>query len=139
MAKSLAQVVSKWSQNAAGAQTAWTDGITGTTVDPTALAVANSAGALSGYTAAIQSGFWARQLQAVGKQGWQSASLAKAGNYGTGIAAGAPKFERAMQTWLPIIQQTGTAAKAMPGQTVDQRIARSAYVARTLYNRKRGL
>jgi hypothetical protein len=44
-----------------------------------------------------------------------------------------------MSTWLPRIQAAGAAAKAMPGQTIDQRIARSAYVARTLYNAKRGL
>jgi hypothetical protein len=47
--------------------------------------------------------------------------------------------ERAMQTWLPEIQRVGAAAKAMPGQTIDQRLARSAYVGRTLYNRKRGI
>jgi hypothetical protein len=68
-----------------------------------------------------------------------TASIAKASNFGTGIAAGQAKYERAMQTWLPEIQRVGAAAKAMPGQTIDQRLARSAYVGRTLYNRKRGI
>jgi hypothetical protein len=139
VAKTLEQVTSKWSQNASGAQQAFVDGIRNTTVDPTALAVANEQGYLSGVQQAVSSGLWRRRLAAVGKQGWQSATEAKAGNYGTGIAAGQEKFQRAMSTWLPIIQAAGTAAKAMPGQTIDQRIARSAYVARTLYNRKRGL
>lgn len=139
MAKSLDQVTSKWAANASGAQQAFVDGVRNTTVDPTALAAANAQGAKLGYNAAIDSGQWARALQAVGKQGWQSATEAKAGNYGTGIAAGTDKYNRKMQVWLPIIQQTGASAKAMPGQTLDQRIARSAYVARTLYNRKRGL
>jgi hypothetical protein len=35
--------------------------------------------------------------------------------------------------------QAANAAKQMPGATLDQRIARSAYVQRTLYNAKRGL
>lgn len=139
MAKTLDQVVSKYSANAQGAQQAFVDGVKNTTVDPTALAAANAAGAKAGFNAAIDSGLWARSLAAVGKVGWQNATEAKAGNYGTGIAAGLDKYQRKMQTWLPIIQQTGAAAKAMPGQTVEQRIARSAYVARTLYNRKRGL
>lgn len=138
MAKSLDQVVSKWRNNAGAAQGAYVDGIRATTVDPTALAVANEAGYLAGVQAAVQSGLWRRKLQQVGKAGWQQASEEKAGNYGTGINAGADKFQRSMQTWLPLIQQAGAAAKAMPGQTLDQRIARSAYVARTLYNRKRG-
>jgi hypothetical protein len=137
VAKSLEQVVQKWAQNAGAAQTAYTDGIQNTSVDPTALAAANQAGYLSGVQASVN--LWRSNLLKVGKQGWQSASIAKAGNYGTGISAGQSKYQNSMQTWLAIIQSTGAAAKAMPGQTVDQRIARSAYVAKTLYNRKRGL
>jgi hypothetical protein len=139
VAKDLSSVVRKWAANASGAQQAYVDGIEGTTVDPTALAVQNEAGYLSGVQQAVSSGLWRRKLQAVGRQGWMTASIAKASNFGTGIAAGQAKYERAMQTWLPEIQRVGAAAKAMPGQTIDQRLARSAYVGRTLYNRKRGI
>lgn len=139
MAKSLESVVNKWAANASGAQQAFVDGIQGTTVDPTALAVANESGYLQGVQQAVTSGLWRRKLQQVGKAGWQQASIDKAGNYGTGIAAGRSKFERSMQTWLPIIQQVGAAAKQMPGQTIDQRLARSVYVGKQLYNRKRGI
>jgi hypothetical protein len=139
VAKDLSSVVRKWAANAGGAQQAYVDGIEGTTVDPTALAVQNEAGYLSGVQQAVSSGLWRRKLQAVGRQGWMTASIAKASNFGTGIAAGQAKYERAMQTWLPEIQRVGAAAKAMPGQTIDQRLARSAYVGRTLYNRKRGI
>jgi hypothetical protein len=66
-------------------------------------------------------------------------AVAKAGNYGTGINAGRDKYNQAMTAWLPVILSTGAAAKQMPGATLQQRIARSAYVATTLYNRKRGL
>lgn len=136
MAKTLAQVTQKWAQNASGAQGAYVDGINGTTVDPTARAIANEQGYLSGVQASV--GLWRQNLAAVGIQGWKQASVAKAGNYGTGIQAGLPKYQRGMQTWLPIIQSTAAAAKAMPGATLQQRLARSAYLATTLYNRKRG-
>jgi hypothetical protein len=137
MAKTLDQVVSKWGANAAGAQPAYVAGIQNTTVDPTALAIANEAGYLSGVQASV--GLWRAGLARSGKAGWQAAAVAKAANYGTGINAGKDKYNQAMTAWLPIIQQTGAAAKQMPGATLQQRIARSAYVATTLYNRKRGL
>jgi hypothetical protein len=139
VAKSLESVVSKWANNAGAAQQSYVDGINNTTVDPTALAVQNEQGYLQGVQQAVSSGLWRRRLQQVGKAGWQQSSIDKAANFGNGINAGRTKFERAMGTWLPIIQQTGAAAKAMPGGTIDQRIARSAFVARTLYNRKRGI
>lgn len=137
MAKTLDQVVAKWASNAGAAQQSYTDGIQNTTVDPTALAAANQAGYLAGVQASAD--LWRRNLLAAGKTKWQQKSISKAGNFGTGIAAAKDDYQSAMSTWLPVIQQTGAAAKAMPGQTIDQRIARSAYVARTLYNRKRGL
>lgn len=137
VAKSIDQVVNKWAQNAGAAQTAYTDGIQNTTVDPTQLAAANQAGYLAGVQASVN--LWRSNLLKAGKQKWQSKSLSKAGNFGTGIAAAKDDYAAAMATWLPRIQAAGSAAKAMPGQTLDQRLARSAYVARTLYNAKRGL
>jgi hypothetical protein len=139
MAKSLQQTVAKYQANATGAEQAFVDGVNNTDVDPTALAIANQAGALSGYTAAITSGFWARQLQAVGKQGWQSATVAKRSNYSTGIQAGLPKYQAQMGVWLPIIDSIAQQAKAMPGGSLAQRLARANYVATALYNRKRGI
>lgn len=139
MPKTLTQVTEKYSANAGAAGPAWLQGVNNTSVDPTALAAANSAGYLAGVQAAVSSGLWARKLTAVGKTGWLAACDAKSGNYATGISAGQQKYDSAMATWLPILQQTGAAAKAMPGQTIQQRIARSAYVQQTLYNRKRGL
>src|SRR5258708_9381633 len=121
MAKTLEQVTAKWAQNAGAAQTAYTDGIRNTTVDPTALAAANEAGYLSGVQQAVQSGLWRQRLAAGGKQGWQDAAIAKAGSYGTGISVRAPNLTRAMQTWHPIIQQAGAAATSMPRRTVVPR------------------
>jgi hypothetical protein len=137
VAKTLDQVVSKWATNAGGAQGAYTDGIQGTTVDPTALAAANQAGYLAGVQNSVN--LWRTNLLKAGKAKWQQKSIDKAGNYGTGIAAAQGDYQSAMTTWLPIIQQTAQAAKAMPGGTLAQRLQRSNYLATTLYNRKRGL
>jgi len=137
MAKTLDQVVTKWATNAGSSQQAYVDGINNTTVDPTALAAANQAGYLSGVQASAD--LWRERLLQAGKAKWQAKSISKAGNFGTGISAAKDDYSMAMTTWLPIIQQAGVAAKQMPGATIDQRIARSAYVQRTLYNRKRGL
>ncbi len=139
MAKTLQQTVQRWTAGATGAQQAFVDGVNNTDVDPTARAIANQAGALAGYSDAINSGRWARNLQAVGKQGWQTATVAKAGNYATGITAGTPKYQAAMGVWLPIIDSVAAAAKNMPGGTLGQRLARANYVATQLYNRKRGI
>ena len=138
MAKTLDQVVSKWAGSTAAGTQAYTDGINNTTVDPTQLAIANQAGYLAGVNASVN--LWAQNLAKAGKAKWQRNAAGKgAQNWSTGVAAGKDDYQAAMQTWLPILIQTGQAARAMPGQTIDQRIARSAYVARTLYNRKRGL
>jgi hypothetical protein len=137
VAKTLDQVVSKWAGNSSGAQQAYVDGIQGTTVDPTALAVANQAGYLAGVQASVN--LWSANLRRAGKQKWLDKSIAKAGNFATGVGAARDDYQAAMSTWLPRIQAAGTAAKQMPGTTIDQRIARSAYVQRTLYNAKRGL
>lgn len=139
MAKTLQQTIAKWQANATGAEQAWVDGIQNTTEDPTALAAANAAGALAGYTAAINSGFWARQLQAAGRAKWQGNSVAKRSNYSSGIAAGTSAYSQSMGTWLPIIDSVAQAARAMPGTTLAQRQARATYLSTQLYNRKRGL
>ena len=137
MAKTLDQVVQKWTSNSQSSGQAWLDGINNTTVDPTQLAVQNQAGYLAGVQASVN--LWAANLRAAGKTKWQAKSNAKAANFSAGVGAASQDYQAAMSTWLPRIQAAGTAAKQMPGSTIDQRIARSAYVQRTLYNAKRGL
>lgn len=139
MAKSLEQTVSRYQQGASGAQAAFQAGIEGTTVDVVGRAIQNQAALLSGFNEAVNSGRWAQSLQRVGTSGWKSRTVAKAANYSVGIAAGLDSYQTAMQTWLPRINSAAAAALAMPGATIDQRIARSSYLQRTLYNAKRGL
>jgi hypothetical protein len=139
MAVDLATVVSRWQQSASGAQTKFTEGVQTTSKDPTQLAIAAQGAMVSNFTQSVSSGRWQQNLAAVGKAGWQSATIAKAANYSTGISAGVNSYQRAMQTWLPIIQQTAAAVDQMPSGTLGANLARANAFATALYNRKRGL
>lgn len=135
----LATTVSRWTGSAGTAQTRYSEGIQGTTVDPTALAVAAQSALLANFNAAVQSGHWARRLQAVGANGWKNATLAKASNYATGFQAGQQKYQSAMQTWLPIIQSTAQQVKSTPAVTFQDRLQRSVAFATALHNAKLGM
>jgi hypothetical protein len=135
--KDLATTVNRWRSGAGAAQQSFVDGVQRTDKDPTALAIANAQGMLQNVTESITSGRWQRNLAAVGKVGWQQATVAKAANYGTGIAAGEQSYSEAMATWLPRIDAAATAARNMPGATLQQRLARANAFATALYNAKR--
>lgn len=139
MAFDLTRAVDRWKQGAGGAQQRYVEGIQTTDSDPVANAIRAQGALVSNFTESVTSGRWARNLGAVGKTGWQQASVAKAANYGVGITAGADKYQTAMQTWGPIIDSVAAAARQMPGGTLSQNLARANFVATQLYNRKRGL
>lgn len=139
MAKDLTQTVQNWTNSTATGQQAYVQGIQGTTVDPTQLAAANAQAALANYSQAITSGRWQQALAAAGKAKWQSNSVAKAGNWTTGISAGQQAYSQAMATWLPIIDSAAAQVRTMPSGTLAASIARSAAFQTALWNRKRGL
>jgi hypothetical protein len=139
MAKDLTQTVNNWVNAAGSAQQAFVTGVEGTSVDPTQLAIASEGALLANFAQAVQSGRWRRALAAVGKAGWQAATVAKAQNYSTGIQAGRTAYETAMSSWLPFIQQTATGVRSMPSGTLAQNLARANAFATALYNRKRGI
>jgi len=139
MAKSLETTIQRWQQGAAGAQQSFVDGVQNTNVDVVGRAIAAQGAMLAGVQEAVTSGRWARELQKVGTSGWKSRTVAKAANYGVGVQAGAENYTQAMTQWLPRIAQAAAAAKAMPGNTLQQRLARSTAFATALYNAKRGL
>jgi hypothetical protein len=137
MAKSLQQTVANYTGSAGTAQSRWLDGINSTTVDPTALAAQAGAAAVTNYTQSITSGRWAAALQKAGKQGWLSGAQAKASNYATGIGNAGPKYQAAMQTWLPIIDNAAATVRAMPSGSLAASQARASQFMAILYNAKR--
>ncbi len=133
---SLQQAVERYTQSAATAQTRYTEGIQGTQVDVVGRAIANQAGLVAGFNQAVTSGFWARRLSEVGTTGWKTKSVAKAGNYSTGIMAGAQDYSAAMQTWLPRIQAAAQQVKSNPAPTFAARMQRAVDYATILHNQK---
>ena len=132
----LQQTVDRWTQSAGVATTRYTEGVQGTTVDVVGRAIANQAGLLNNFNAAVQSGHWANRLSAVGTSGWKQATVAKAANFGVGLQAGAPKFQAAMQTWLPLIQGAAQQVKSTPATTFQARLQRASDFATLLHNAK---
>jgi len=125
-----------YTAGASAGQASYVSGVQGTTKDPTALAVAAQAKLQANFLAALQSGRWARNLQAVGATGWKAAVVAKAGNYATGIAAGGPKYQAAYQAMLPQMQSLQAQIDAMPNVTIADANARSAAWATGMRNWK---
>jgi RES domain-containing protein len=136
MATDVATAVERWAQAAGQGQQRYTEGIQSTTKDPTALAIAQAQKLVTNFQASVSSGRWQRNLAKAGKAGWQAAALAKANNYGVGIAAGRGKYESAMGVWLPIINQAAAQVQTMPSNTIEDSAARSRAFMVALHNAK---
>lgn len=132
----LASTVDRWASSSAAGQTRYTEGVQNTQVDVVGRAIAAEGSLVQGFTQAVTSGRWRRNLAAVGTGGWKTLTLAKANNYATGIAAGRPKYEQSMSVWLPRIQQAAAQARSMPGGSFAERMARATAYATTLHNQK---
>lgn len=128
--------VDRWASAAGSGQQRYTEGIQNTTKDPTALAVAQQGKLVNNFQQAVSSGRWARNLAKAGKSGWQSAALAKAANWSTGIQAGRSKYEAAAQVWYPIINSAAAQVQSMPKATIEDSAARSRAFMLALYNAK---
>jgi hypothetical protein len=116
----------RWVGSAGTAQSRYTEGIQATTVDPTALAVAQQAKLLQNFTASVQNGRWSRGLQRVGGAGWKAAAVAKASNFGTGFQAGRQKYLDAIGPVLQVEAQLQQQISSMPNVTIQDAINRSA-------------
>ena len=123
--KSLQQTVQNWTSSASTAQPRFVAGVQNTDKDPAQLAIANQNALLSNFQQAVNSGLWARRLGAVSKSQWQSITVAKAGNYSTGITAGEAKYQATMGPVLNVIGQVVAQVDSMPSGTAaanDQRM-----------------
>lgn len=132
----LAQTVERWASSSAAGQQRYTEGVQATQVDVVGRAVAAQPKLLQNFQQAVTSGRWARGLQDRGTAGWKQQTLAKAANYGTGIAAGRDDYQRAMQTWLPIIQSAAASVQSMPNASFQDSLNRMTAFATALHNAK---
>jgi hypothetical protein len=132
----LATTVARWRDSASAGQTRYTEGVQATQVDVVARAISAQPKLLANFQQAVTSGFWARRLSERGTAGWKQATVAKASNYATGIAAGVDDYQAAMQTWLPIIQSAAASVKGMPNATFQDSLNRMTAFATALHNAK---
>ena len=121
----LAQTVARWKSSAGTAQQRYTEGVQASQVDVVGRAIAAKAKLIQGFNDAVNSGRWERALGAKGTAGWKSSTVAKAGNYGTGINAGEQAYQAAMQVWLPITSSIAQQVKAMPNNSFKDSVARA--------------
>ena len=120
-----ATAAQRWQSAASTAQTRYTEGVQNTSKDPTSLAAAQAQKMLNGVQQAVTSGRWQRRLAEVGKQGWQSATLAKANNYSTGIAAGGTKYQQGYGAFAAYMQPYQNQINSMPKNSLADSIARA--------------
>jgi hypothetical protein len=117
-------VAAKWSQRTQAAAGDYTSGVQNTASDPTALAIAAGQRYIQRVTDAFNSGKWANSLRRVGKAGWQSATLAKAANFATGVAASEQKVANAFTPLLAYEATLQSRIDSMPDVTAADRKAR---------------
>lgn len=115
--KSPQQGAQKYQANATAAVPSYEAGIQNTSKDVMGLAIQAAGAAVSNYTSAITSGRWAASINASGgTQHWKAQSVAKSGNYATGITNGVPKYQAAAAKLYPFIEQTVSSLPArQPG------------------------
>lgn len=126
MAKTAQQVADKWANQSAAAQGAFTDGVQNTQVDVTGRAIAQESVLLQNFTASVTSGRWAAGLTGSGgTANWKAKTVAKAANYGVGIAAAKSKFQNSMSKLLPYIETGKAMIDGMPSGNIAASKARA--------------
>lgn len=132
--KTAAQAATNWSASSGRASTDYVAGITGTTKDQAALAVAAGPRYIAGVTDAYNSGRWQAGLQRGGTPYWKQQSEKKAANYTTGYSAGASNYQQAAQKVMSAIAQG--VANLPPRGDINQNLQRSASLATYLHSLK---
>jgi len=132
----LATTVQRWRDSASAGQLRYAEGVQATTVDVVGRAIAAQPKLLANFQQAVTSGFWARRLGERGTAGWKAATVAKAANYAVGIAAGVDDYQKAMQTWLPIINSAAASVQGMPNVSFQDALNRMTAYATALHNAK---
>jgi hypothetical protein len=89
---------------------------------------------LQRVTDAFNTGKWANGLRRVGKLGWQEATVAKAGNFATGVNAAEQKVATAFGPLLAYEANLQRQIAGMPNVTLEDRVARMTQWVRGMAN-----
>lgn len=125
----VANAVSKWQRNTAGATETFKQAIMGLNENPMQLAAQQAQKALNNYQESINSGRWAKRLQDVPFEQWkQVTSTVGAQRLASGVQKGLPKMQKHLQEWAPTYEQAKQAARAIPNDSKAGALARVAAV-----------
>jgi hypothetical protein len=98
---------------------------------PGAAAAAHQQLMLAKVTEAINSGKWAARVGAVPLSEWKSAYINKGiPRVASGAQAAAPKMQAFLQEFLPVAAAVSAQIDAMPKNTIEDSVARSAAAIR---------
>lgn len=112
--KTAAQATAKWQSGVASAGPAYTAGVQNSADWAAATAGAESA-MVAGFQQAAADGRITRGIQSRGTAGWRSRTLAKAGNWQTGVQQGSSAYSQAYTAKLqPMIEAGLSAISSMP-------------------------
>ena len=131
------EVAAKWRERASGSTQAYADGVRRVRESPGASAARN----VAGYVAGVQqsSAKWQRNVAAMPLGEWQNrAAELGAQRIPGGVAAAEGRMAQAMTRILPMVDSAAAAARAMPGQTTEQRIQRAVRFMTQMHQSARG-
>lgn len=113
----------------------YVDGIKNTDGNPLEKAKAKQAKAIAAYQDALQSGKWARGLDASSKEEWIAGATAGGGSaYTAGIQAKRSKIERKLGPALEQTYNVADSVASMPTDNLAQRIAKSVAYQQKRYD-----
>lgn len=111
------QAADKWANNSASASSRFQQGVQNTTKDVVGRAIAAQTKLRNAFNEAVDSGRWARNLNAVGNAGWKAKTAAKVSNYSSGISAGKESTVQAFTKLFQFEESLEQSIAQMPNET----------------------
>lgn len=134
--KPVSEWVENWSGSAPRATANYTKGVQGTSKNWEALTVAAIPAMVQGFNEAANSGRIAAGIRDAGTPYWQSQTVAKAGNFSSGLSTGRDNYAAAAAKLGPAIQSgvSGLGARGPVGS--EQNYGRARALGIYLHDRK---
>ena len=128
----------KWERRTTSAAPDFKKGVERVTESPTAKAAQRVDKALAGFQEAVTSGRMAAQLNAVTLGDWKTQTMQKGGaNFATGVANVSQRKKNNMVENFQVVEAVATEVRAMPDNTLEERIQRSIAMIRGMHASKR--
>ena len=121
-----ATAAQRYSASAGTAVTRYTEGVQATNKDVGQLAAAQAQKMLTNVSQAVTSGYWARRVIEGGAK-WKANTVAKAGNYSTGIQQGAQAYQQGYAAFWNYMGPYWNQLQSMPSNNISDSIARATF------------